>query len=196
MDSGFAADDQYNVYGKKLCTAKSTFDSIYKPKKDTDTDMYGGEDEQLDMVPKTDRFKPDKGFAGANETAGPREKPIEFEKEPDPFELDHLWTKVMKGNLLDGVEGLSTAGMTPLASDLVELKIKLEAPKLNMCVAGGDAGVCRWLGCLCVTVGCGVLLVCAGRKKKDEFRETAEEFKIPRYRIYFENFLKLDTEFV
>ncbi|KAF9610794.1 hypothetical protein IFM89_024903 [Coptis chinensis] len=97
MDSGFAADDQYNVYGKKLCTAKSTLDSIYKPKKDTDTDMYGGEDEQLNRVLKTDRFKPDKGFAGANETAGPREKPIEFEIEPDPFELDHLWTKVMKG---------------------------------------------------------------------------------------------------
>ncbi|KAF9589451.1 hypothetical protein IFM89_023866 [Coptis chinensis] len=93
MDSGFAADDQYNVYGKKLCTAKSTFDSIYKPKKDTDTNMYGGEDEQLDRVLKTDRFRPDKGFAGANETAGPRENPIEFEKEPDPFDLDHFWTK-------------------------------------------------------------------------------------------------------
>ncbi|KAF9605472.1 hypothetical protein IFM89_017491 [Coptis chinensis] len=100
MDSGFATDDQYNVYDKGLFTAQSTLSSLYKPTRDTDTDTYGGADEQLEKVLKTDRFKPDKGFAGANERAGPRDKPVEFEKqveEADPFGLDHFLTEVKKG---------------------------------------------------------------------------------------------------
>ncbi|KAF8400876.1 hypothetical protein HHK36_014179 [Tetracentron sinense] len=100
MDSGFATDDQYNVYDKGLFTAQSTLSSLYKPKKDADADMYGGADEQLDKILKTDRFKPDKGFAGAPERAGPRDRPVEFEKEAeeaDPFGLDQFLTEVKKG---------------------------------------------------------------------------------------------------
>ncbi|OVA00471.1 SKI-interacting protein SKIP [Macleaya cordata] len=100
MDSGFATDDQYNVYDKGLFTAQNTLSSLYKPRKDTDTEMYGGADEQLEKVLKTDRFKPDKGFTGAPEKAGPRDRPVEFEKpaeEADPFGLDLFLTEVKKG---------------------------------------------------------------------------------------------------
>ncbi|XP_021894699.1 SNW/SKI-interacting protein [Carica papaya] len=100
MDSGFATDDQYNIYDKGLFTAQPTLSTLYRPKKDADDDMYGGADEQLEKIMKTDRFKPDKGFAGASERAGPRDRPVEFEKEAeeaDPFGLDQFLTEVKKG---------------------------------------------------------------------------------------------------
>ncbi|XP_068634613.1 SNW/SKI-interacting protein A-like [Aristolochia californica] len=100
MESGFAADDQYNIYDKGLFTAQSTLSSLYKPKRDADADMYGGADEQLEKVLKTDRFKPDKNFTGVSEKSGPRDRPVEFEKqveEPDPFGLDQFLTEVKKG---------------------------------------------------------------------------------------------------
>ncbi|XP_065852312.1 SNW/SKI-interacting protein A [Euphorbia lathyris] len=100
MDSGFATDDQYNVYDKGLFTAQPTLSTLYRPKKDADTDTYGGADEQLDKIMKTDRFKPDKAFAGTSDKAGPRDRPVEFEKdveEADPFGLDQFLTEVKKG---------------------------------------------------------------------------------------------------
>ncbi|KAM0969652.1 hypothetical protein TB2_017495 [Malus domestica] len=101
MDSGFATDDQYNVYDKGLFTAQPTLSTLYRPKKDVDGEMYGGADEQLDKIMKTDRFKPDRGFGGAAERAGPRDRPVEFEKdaveEADPFGLDQFLTEVKKG---------------------------------------------------------------------------------------------------
>ncbi|OMO82662.1 hypothetical protein CCACVL1_11828 [Corchorus capsularis] len=100
MDSGFATDDQYNIYDKGLFTAQPTLSTLYRPKKDMDSEMYGGADEQLDKLMKTDRFKPDKQFGGTSERSGPRDKPVEFEKEAeeaDPFGLDQFLTEVKKG---------------------------------------------------------------------------------------------------
>ncbi|GMH13287.1 hypothetical protein Nepgr_015128 [Nepenthes gracilis] len=100
MDSGFATDDQYNVYSKGLFTAQSTLSTLYRPKKDLDADAYGGTDEQLEKILKTDRFKPDKAFAGTSEKTGPRDRPVDFEKEAeeaDPFGLDQFLTEVKKG---------------------------------------------------------------------------------------------------
>ncbi|KAL5572589.1 hypothetical protein UlMin_022186 [Ulmus minor] len=100
MDSGFATDDQYNVYDKGLFTAQPTLSTLYRPKKDVDSDMYGGADEQMDKIMKTDRFKPDKAFQGTSERAGQRDRPVEFEKdaeEADPFGLDQFLTEVKKG---------------------------------------------------------------------------------------------------
>ncbi|KAH7572251.1 hypothetical protein JRO89_XS04G0227900 [Xanthoceras sorbifolium] len=100
MDSGFATDDQYNVYDKGLFTAQPTLSTLYRPKKDADSEMYGNADEQLEKIMKTDRFKPDKGFAGSSERSGPRDRPVEFEKEAeeaDPFGLDQFLTEVKKG---------------------------------------------------------------------------------------------------
>ncbi|KAI3960950.1 hypothetical protein MKW98_019151 [Papaver atlanticum] len=94
MDSGFATDDHYNLYDKKLFTAQNTISTLYKPRKDTDSEMYGGADEQLEKVLKTDRFKPDKAFAGVPERAGPRDRPVEFDeasgKDDDPFGLNRI----------------------------------------------------------------------------------------------------------
>ncbi|XP_070026493.1 SNW/SKI-interacting protein A-like [Nicotiana sylvestris] len=89
MNSGFAStDDAYNIYDKHLFTAQST---PYRRKKDVDSDVYGGADEQqqLEKIIKTDRFKPDKAFAGTSERTAPRDRPLEFE-DADPFGLDHL----------------------------------------------------------------------------------------------------------
>ncbi|KAI3965145.1 hypothetical protein MKW92_015643 [Papaver armeniacum] len=100
MDSGFATDDQYNLYDKKLFTTQNTISTLYKPRKDTDSEMYGGADEQLEKVMKTYRFKPHKGFTGAPERAGPRDKPVEFDKpsgkDDDPFGLDRIFEEVQE----------------------------------------------------------------------------------------------------
>lgn len=98
--SGYGNDDQYHVYEKPLFNAQNTLSTLYKPTKGADSEMYGGEDEQLEKVLKTDRFKPDKGFSGAAVKGGPREKPVEFEKqaeEADPFGLDQFLTEVKSG---------------------------------------------------------------------------------------------------
>ncbi|KAE9599611.1 hypothetical protein Lal_00021373 [Lupinus albus] len=98
MSSGFATDDQYNVYDKGLFTAQPTLSTLYRPKKDLDNEAYGGADEQLEKIINTERFKPDKGFAGTSERAGPRDRPVEFEnEEADPFGLDQFLTEVKKG---------------------------------------------------------------------------------------------------
>ncbi|KAJ3695848.1 hypothetical protein LUZ60_001225 [Juncus effusus] len=103
MGSGFETDDQYNVYDKGLFTAQNTLSTLYRPKKDTDGEMYGGDaDEQLEKIMKTERFKPDKGFTGAERGAGgsgKRDRPVEFDKaeENDPFGLDQFLTEVKKG---------------------------------------------------------------------------------------------------
>ncbi|GAB4828386.1 hypothetical protein Ancab_035384 [Ancistrocladus abbreviatus] len=65
-----------------------------------DVDMYGVADEQFEKILKTDRFKPDKAFAGTSERTGSRDRPVEFDKEAeeaDPFGLDQFLTKVKKG---------------------------------------------------------------------------------------------------
>lgn len=113
MQSGFATDDTYNVYDKGLFTSHSALSSLYRPKKDADSEVYGGgADEQLEKVMKTDRFRADKGFAGATERSGPRDRPVEFEKdqdEADPFGLDQFLTEVKKGKkALDRVGGGGT----------------------------------------------------------------------------------------
>lgn len=101
MESGFAADDTYNVYDKGLFTSQSGLSGLYRPRKDTDAEVYGGgADEQLDKVINTDRFRAGKGFAGATERGGPRDRPVEFEKDDvgeDPFGLNMFLTEVKKG---------------------------------------------------------------------------------------------------
>ncbi|XP_059278879.1 SNW/SKI-interacting protein A-like [Lycium ferocissimum] len=98
MDSGFATDDAYNIYDKGLFPAQPTVSTLYRPKKDVDSDMYGGADEQqLEKIIKTDGFKPDKAFVGTStERAGPRD---------DPFGLDKLWTEVKNNMANDGSSG-------------------------------------------------------------------------------------------
>ncbi|OIS98925.1 PREDICTED: SNW/SKI-interacting protein-like [Nicotiana attenuata] len=95
MDSGFAStDDAYNIYDKGLFTAQPTLSTLYRPKKDVDSDIYGGADEQqLKKISNTDRLKPDKTFVGTCERVDARDRHAEFE-DADPFGLDQLWPAV------------------------------------------------------------------------------------------------------
>jgi SNW domain-containing protein 1 len=89
MDAGFGAEDEYNTYSKPLFD-RGEGESIYRPKKN-DSDIYGGDaDAELAKLTNTSKFRPDKGFKGAesNDQRGPRGEPVQFEKatEHDPFE--------------------------------------------------------------------------------------------------------------
>jgi SNW domain-containing protein 1 len=91
------------VYDKPLF-AGSSASAIYRPKP-SDDEAYGGAGgEDLDKVLKTARFKPDKGFSGADGTAaaaaGPRSAPVQFEKEAegdDPFGLAQFFDDAKRG---------------------------------------------------------------------------------------------------
>jgi len=90
MDSGFGADDDYNTYSKPLFD-RGEASSIYRPKRD-DADIYGDVDTQMAKLSDTSKFKPDKGFKGADggRAGGARDAPVQFEKDADPFGLDDL----------------------------------------------------------------------------------------------------------
>ena len=77
MSSGFGADDAYTAYSKPLFAQKS--DSIYKPKSASGPD-YGTAEEHFNQLKSTQKFRPDKGFAGT-EKAGKRDGPVQFERE-------------------------------------------------------------------------------------------------------------------
>lgn len=57
MDSGLAADDQYNLYDKALFADRGS--NLYRPNKGADTELHGGEGaDEADI--RTERFKPTK----------------------------------------------------------------------------------------------------------------------------------------
>eukprot|EP01035_Chromulina_nebulosa_P019516 gene19516-25412_t len=80
LSSGFGPDDEYNTFTKPLFD-KAEASSIYRPKK-SDTDIYGDVDTQMAKLSDTSRFRPDKGFKGAEGgvNAGPRDAPVQFER--------------------------------------------------------------------------------------------------------------------
>jgi len=98
ISSGFGAEDSYSVYDKGLFAERSG--GLYKPKASAGSDDEGGGDDDRSL--RTDRFKPDKGFAGASakESKGHRgANPVQFEKdkqEADPFGLDAFLTDLKK----------------------------------------------------------------------------------------------------
>lgn len=96
MQAGFGSEDAYTVYSKPLFAgSKPTY--IYRG---------GGGESATDvekMIEKsTQKFKPDRGFTGAEESAAAtssRDKPVEFERdEADPFGLDQLISDAKKGD--------------------------------------------------------------------------------------------------
>lgn len=88
MDSGFGDDEAYNVYDKPWRDANSMASHLYRPSKQIDQDLYGGD---LDKIVNTNRFVPDKEFSGTDRTAqNARSGPVQFEKEEDPFGLDNF----------------------------------------------------------------------------------------------------------
>lgn len=83
VSSGFGADDEYSTYTKPLFD-RGEAASIYRPKKGDD-DVYGDADAQLAKLSDTSKFRPDKGFKGAEggASAGPRDAPVQFERPRD-----------------------------------------------------------------------------------------------------------------
>lgn len=88
MDSGYGDDEAYNVYDKPWRDANSMGSHLYRPSKQIDQDLYGGD---LDKIVSTNRFVPDKEFSGTDRSAqNQRSGPVQFEKEEDPFGLDQF----------------------------------------------------------------------------------------------------------
>merc|ERR1712000_629220 len=89
MSSGFGPDDAYNAYDQPLFKRGEAANKIYRPKAVAD-DADGAA-----------KFRPAKGFAGAEggESAGPRDGPVQFEKEKesDPFGLDSFLQSAKDG---------------------------------------------------------------------------------------------------
>ncbi|MEW5302888.1 MAG: hypothetical protein WDW36_005628 [Sanguina aurantia] len=119
MASGFGAEDSYNTYDKPLFAERASA-NLFRPTK-ADGEQYGGGLEAEEGGVRSDKFKADKGFKGADVSAGPRSRPVEFERnveEADPFGLDQFLSEVKgkgrgKPNALDGIGkggGMRAAG--------------------------------------------------------------------------------------
>ena len=81
MDSGFGAEDEYNTYTKPLFDREGvSSSSIYRP---TRGETEHTADEQYDTLLQgaTNKFQPNKGFAGAGSGGGSRSAPVQFEKD-------------------------------------------------------------------------------------------------------------------
>ena len=100
MDAGFGAEDEYNTYSRPLFD-RGEGGSIYRPKK-SDSDVYGDAEAQLAKLTNTSRFRPDKGFQGAEGggDSGPRDAPVQFEKakEFDPYDRKDRDRQRVEGN--------------------------------------------------------------------------------------------------
>lgn len=119
LDSGFGADDAYNTYSKPLFTDRGN--SLYAPGRSdaagalADAETLGEGHDAGDAV-RTDRFKPDRAFAGAEPGAGGAAGgsargtgPVVFERPPeedDPFGLGAFITDVRRGKPKDAPQNL------------------------------------------------------------------------------------------
>ena len=86
QDSGFGPEDEYNTYSKPMFDRDGvSSSSIYRP---TRGEAAMDADQQYDQLLKgsTNKFQPDKGFAGAEGAAASisssaaRNAPVQFEK--------------------------------------------------------------------------------------------------------------------
>lgn len=92
MDSGFGAEDGYNVYDQPWRKSESV-SGIYRPSKNLDKDIYNDPESLM----KAKRFVPDKEFGGTDHSQT-RDGPVQFEKEEeDPFQLDKFLQEAKRG---------------------------------------------------------------------------------------------------
>ena len=87
MDSGFGAEDDYAVYSKPMFDRDGvSSSSIYRPTRGEQTLDADAQYDQLRSCGITGKFKPDQAFGGADGggaagSAGPRNAPVQFEKD-------------------------------------------------------------------------------------------------------------------
>ena len=88
FDSGFGADDEYNTYTKPLFDRDAVAKNIYKPSQAANGGILMDAEEEYNKLKEvgTSKFQPDRGFAGteggrSNVSNGPRNAPVQFEKE-------------------------------------------------------------------------------------------------------------------
>ncbi|XP_018561309.1 puff-specific protein Bx42 [Anoplophora glabripennis] len=96
LGQGYGDDEAYNVYDKPWREGGSMANHLYRPSRNIDKDIYGGED--LEKVIKTNRFVPDKEFGGTDRSGAGRSGPVQFEKEEDPFGLDQFLSQAKKAS--------------------------------------------------------------------------------------------------
>jgi SNW domain-containing protein 1 len=115
IGAGFKESDSYDLYDKPLFKT-NTSNYIYRDKGQGEGMSEGDLQEMISK--STSKFKPDRGFKGSERSAaaaGPRDKPVAFEKdEADPFGLGELMDSAKEGRkTLDGIGSqghMSTAG--------------------------------------------------------------------------------------
>eukprot|EP01147_Barroeca_monosierra_P008996 gene8996-1327_t len=82
ISSGFADDDQYNVYDKPMRGTQAQ--SIYRPTRRKEVDA----DKEYEDIRTTDRFRADKGFSGADSGGSRVSGPVQFEKHKAADDID------------------------------------------------------------------------------------------------------------
>lgn len=108
LNPSFGDDESYNLYDKPLFHGSSAAAAIYKHRnQDGDDELVGGGTEEgVDKALNNDRFglgATTKGFEGA-ELQEPREGPVEFEKDADPFGVDQFLNEAIQGNTKRGLD--------------------------------------------------------------------------------------------
>ena len=107
MDSGFGAEDDYNLYEKPLLRG-SNANTLYRPKVG-DSDVYGNA-KDVDKLLDTKKFKPSRDFDGVDrsDSTHSRSGPVQFERanqsghtaeEDDPFGLDEFISEAKSKSL-------------------------------------------------------------------------------------------------
>ncbi|XP_003370217.1 SNW domain-containing protein 1 [Trichinella spiralis] len=143
LDAGGGLDDEtYSAYDKPWRAAETTAQSIYRPSKNLDSEIYGTD---LDRIISTNRFVPDKGFSGADD-ASKRSGPVQFERseEDDPFGLGQLLRSVkeQKKRPADGSDSGSNKVREQATNKKVQKRKARSSEKTGsmLFVGGGTAG--------------------------------------------------------
>eukprot|EP00455_Lapot_gusevi_P022338 TRINITY_DN2325_c0_g1_i12.p1 TRINITY_DN2325_c0_g1~~TRINITY_DN2325_c0_g1_i12.p1 ORF type:complete len:447 (-),score=114.86 TRINITY_DN2325_c0_g1_i12:91-1374(-) len=94
VSMGFGADDDYSIYSKPFQPGGSS-SAMYRPRKDADSDSYGGDAALDSLLTDTSKFKADKGFSGADSGQRGRNKPVAFERaaEADTFGMEQFFSQ-------------------------------------------------------------------------------------------------------
>ncbi|TIB65951.1 hypothetical protein E3P78_00292 [Wallemia ichthyophaga] len=113
LNPSFGDDEAYNLYDKPLFHGSSAAAAIYKHRnQDGDDEIVGGGTEDgVNKALDNDRFglgATTKGFEGAD-LQQPREGPVEFEKDVDPFGVDQFLNEAIQGNNESSKRGLDEA---------------------------------------------------------------------------------------